>query len=124
MTPSEALSYASGTVLGTQIGEMQALYRSAQREGAPESFLSPLMTILGNLISLNEQLIAYDKEVAAFQSKCTAIVKGVGQPGSTPGVSPMTATVIGLGSAGVGGILGFAAAKMMGPKPDEEEAEA
>lgn len=117
MTPQEALSYTSNTALGTQIAAIQALYPTLHDPGASAS----LMGILGNLIALNEQLIAYDAQVADFQGRCAAIVKA---NGGGVGVSPMAATVIGLGSAGVGGILGFAAAKMWAkPKGEGEEEE-
>lgn len=116
MTPQQALSYTSNTALGTQIEKIQSLYATLSDPGASAS----LMGILVDLIALNEQLNAYDAQVAEFQGRCAAIVKA---NGGGVGVSPMAATVIGLGSAGVGGILGFAAAKMLSKPKGEGEGE-
>ena len=124
MTSSEALSYSSSTVLGQQIAAMQQLYASMVASSAPGPLQDKTMAILGNLIALNERLIAYEAEVSDFQTRCTALAKGHGlggvpANGRAGGVPPL---VIGLGSAGLGGIIGFVAAKALGkPKNDEDE---
>ena len=127
MTSQEALSYASSTVLGGQIEAAQTLYRQASSEGAPPQFLTPLLSIIENLADLDRQLIAYDQEVGRKFTALQRTGTGMGAvPGNGgPSVSPMAATAIGLGSVALGGILGFAAAKMGSkPKSEDEEEEA
>jgi hypothetical protein len=122
MTSSEALSYSSSTVLGQQIAALQQLYASMVASSAPGPLQDKAMAILGNLIALNERLIAYEQENADYQDRCRALAKGQGLggvPARAAGVPPL---VIGLGSAGLGGIIGFVAAKALGkPKNDEDE---
>lgn len=126
MNAAEALSYSSSTVLGQQIAAMQQLYASMVASSAPEPLQQKTMTILGNLIGLNERLIAYESEVADFQNRCSALAKGHGvgavpSNGRSAGLPPL---MIGLGSAGLGGIIGFVAAKALSkPKSDEDEEE-
>lgn len=126
MSPSEALSYSSSTVLGQQIAAVQQLYASMVASSVPDSMQQKTMGILANLIALNERLIAYEAEVADFQNRCTALAKGRGlggvpANGRGAGVPPI---VIGLGSAGLGGIIGFVAAKALSkPKSEEDEEE-
>jgi hypothetical protein len=121
MTSAEALAYSSGTVLGTQIAAVQSLYHLGSQNGADSAFLLPVMSILQNLIALNEQFIAYDQSVTDFQAKCTALAKA-GPPGG--GVTPGMATLIGLGSAAAGGILGVVGATLWSKPKDEDEEEA
>jgi hypothetical protein len=124
MTPNEALSYSSSTVLGQEIAAIQQLYASMVASGSPTPLQDKAMGILARLIALNERLIAYESEVADFQTRCTALAKGQGLGGlpvngRSAGVPPL---VIGLGSAGLGGIIGFVAAKALS-KPKEEDDE-
>lgn len=124
MSPQDALSYSSSTVLGQQIAAMQQLYASMVASQAPQPLVDKTMGILGNLITLNEKLIAYEKDVSDFQTRCTALARGRGLGGVPQGgTGGVPAYVIGLGAGLGGGILGFVAAKALSPKKSEEDEE-
>jgi len=120
-------AYGSQTELGKEIAVLSSLWRSLPPSPAGDA----LAASIGRLAALDQNLIAYDAQVAAYSERCKAIVAnprtvgaGAPSPGSPPGVSAPAA--VGIGAIGIlaGGVAGYLAARSLaGPKDSQEEPE-
>jgi len=140
--------YSSTTALGQQIAALIALWNAIAAVTttgmsdsdamainlAKQNLQGELSTSLNALIALDQELQAYDQQMAVYTQKCQAALETTApapggaaaaapppSPQNAPGVPIPAAAGIGVLATALGGIIGFGVAKYLDGRKEEEK---